>query len=75
MKNVPKTEILLGPPESMDISEDKPEAFSKALLKVEDIDENDKDNPQLVSEYVNDIYLYMKELEVSISILYISYVL
>ncbi|XP_048736661.1 G2/mitotic-specific cyclin-B-like [Ostrea edulis] len=63
VKNVPKTEILLGPPESMDISEDKPEAFSKALLKVEDIDENDKDNPQLVSEYVNDIYLYMKELE------------
>lgn len=48
----------------MDISEDKPEAFSKALLKVEDIDENDKDNPQLVSEYVNDIYQYMKELEV-----------
>lgn len=64
MKNVTKTDILLGHPESMDISEDKPEAFSKALLKVEDIDENDKDNPQLVSEYVNDIYQYMKELEV-----------
>lgn len=64
VKNVTKTDILLGHPESMDISEDKPEAFSKALLKVEDIDENDKDNPQLVSEYVNDIYQYMKELEV-----------
>lgn len=63
VKNVTKTDILLGHPESMDISEDKPVAFSKALLKVEDIDENDKDNPQLVSEYVNDIYQYMKELE------------
>ncbi|XP_022334775.2 G2/mitotic-specific cyclin-B-like isoform X1 [Crassostrea virginica] len=62
-KNVSKTDIHLGHPESMDISEDKPDAFSKALLRVEDIDENDKDNPQLVSEYVNDIYQYMKELE------------
>jgi len=54
-------------PESMDISDDKPEAFSKVLLKVEDIDLNDKDNPQLVSEYVNDIYAYMQKLEVIIS--------
>lgn len=51
-------------PECMDISEDKPEAFSKTLLKVQDIDANDKDNPQLVSEYVNDIYNYMRHLEV-----------
>lgn len=52
------------PTYSMDISDDRPDAFSKALLKVEDIDANDKDNPQLVSEYVNDIYEYMRELEV-----------
>ena len=52
--------------ESMDISADKPEAFSKALLKIEDIDVNDGDNPQLVSEYVNDIYEYMRILEVRV---------
>ena len=39
------------------------EAFSKQLLKVPDIDKDDRDNPQLVSEYVNDIYEYMRELE------------
>ena len=49
----------------MDISESGPEAFSKALLlDVQDIDANDKANPQLVSEYVNDIYEYMRMLEV-----------
>lgn len=51
-------------PAPMDISEDKPEAFSKALMNIEDIDANDKENPQLVSDYVNDIYEYMKILEV-----------
>lgn len=30
---------------------------------VPDIDEHDHDNPQLVAEYVNDIYAYMRELE------------
>lgn len=51
-------------PESMDISANREDAFSKAFIKVEDIDANDKDNPQLVSEYVNEIYQYMRELEV-----------
>lgn len=50
-------------PESMDISANREDAFSKAFIKVEDIDANDKDNPQLVSEYVNEIYQYMRELE------------
>lgn len=42
------------------------EAFSKQLLKenVNDIDKDDHDNPQLVSEYVNDIYTYLRHLEV-----------
>jgi len=42
------------------------EAFSKQLLKenVTDIDKDDRDNPQLVSEYVNDIYSYLRQLEV-----------
>jgi cyclin B len=42
-------------------------AFSKQLwkLSVQDIDADDGDNPQLVSEYVNDIYAYMRELELA----------
>lgn len=51
-------------PVPMDIGEAGPDAFSKALLNVQDIDANDKENPQLVSEYVNDIYDYMRTLEV-----------
>ncbi|WAR00193.1 CCNB-like protein [Mya arenaria] len=50
-------------PAPMDISDAGPEAFSKALLNVQDIDANDKENPQLVSEYVNEIYEYMRMLE------------
>ncbi|XP_064608933.1 G2/mitotic-specific cyclin-B-like [Liolophura sinensis] len=50
-------------PAPMDISEDKAEAFSRNLRNVEDIDANDRDNPQLVSEYVNEIYDYMRSLE------------
>ena len=41
-------------------------AFSSdQLLGVEDIDQNDHDNPQLCSVYVNDIYQYLRHLEVS----------
>ena len=41
-------------------------ALSRAILPVNvaDIDKDDKDNPQLVSEYVNDIYDYLRKLEV-----------
>lgn len=56
-------------PAPMDVSDAGHEAFSKALLNVQDIDANDKENPQLVSEYVNDIYEYMRKLEVSFSCL------
>lgn len=35
---------------------------------VYDIDKHDGDNPQLVSEYVNDVYLYMRDLERTYSI-------
>ena len=53
-----------SPPQAMDISQS--EAFSKQLLpvNVQDIDQDDGDNPQLVAEYVNDIYNYMRQLEV-----------
>lgn len=50
-------------PSPMDLSAQGDQAFSKQLLKVNDIDKDDKENPQLVSEYVNDIYHYMRELE------------
>jgi len=53
-------------PECADEDEDIKElsdAFSSKLLTVADIDEEDHDNPQLVAEYVNDIYIYMRDLE------------
>ena len=43
-------------------------AFSE-LLQIEDIDSADRDNPQLCAEYVAEIYQYMMQLEVSISLL------
>lgn len=39
------------------------EAFSSQRLNVEDIDAQDASNPQLVSEYVCDIYNYLRSLE------------
>lgn len=39
------------------------ESFSSDLLEVEDIDEDDKENPILVSIYSNDIYDYLRKLE------------
>uniref|UniRef100_A0A8C6WY83 Cyclin B2 n=1 Tax=Neogobius melanostomus TaxID=47308 RepID=A0A8C6WY83_9GOBI len=39
------------------------QAFSEALLTVEDVDEQDGDQPQLCSAYVKDIYRYLHELE------------
>lgn len=59
----------MSSPAPMDMSSNSQgeEAFSKQLLpllqNVQDIDKDDRDNPQLVSEYVNDIYEYMRELE------------
>ncbi|NXC23821.1 CCNB2 protein, partial [Campylorhamphus procurvoides] len=54
-------------PVPMDVSmqeEDLCQAFSDVLLNnVEDIDAEDSDNPQLCSDYVKDIYLYLRELE------------
>lgn len=41
------------------------QAFSDAVLcKVEDIDTEDWENPQLCSDYVKDIYQYLRQLEV-----------
>ena len=41
-------------------------AFSQQLV-IENIDENDRENPQLCAEYVKEIYEYMRELEVCVS--------
>ncbi|KAM9861379.1 G2/mitotic-specific cyclin-B2 [Aulostomus maculatus] len=40
------------------------QAFSQALLTVQDVDAQDADMPQLCSEYVKDIYKYLHVLEV-----------
>lgn len=40
------------------------QAFSAALLSVEDVDKQDGEQPQLCSEYVKEIYSYLRELEV-----------
>ncbi|NXY45847.1 CCNB2 protein, partial [Ceuthmochares aereus] len=59
-------------PVPMDISmheEDLCQAFSDVLLNnVEDIDADDWENPQLCSDYVKDIYMYLRELELQQSI-------
>ncbi|XP_034425046.1 G2/mitotic-specific cyclin-B2 [Hippoglossus hippoglossus] len=39
-------------------------AFSEQLLSVQDVDEQDADQPQLCSQYVKDIYTYLHVLEV-----------
>ncbi|NXX91979.1 CCNB2 protein, partial [Centropus bengalensis] len=66
--NVPKAVS----PVPMDISmheEDLCQAFSDVLLNnVKDIDAEDSENPQLCSDYVKDIYLYLRELELEQSI-------
>ncbi|KAJ3593000.1 hypothetical protein NHX12_005338 [Muraenolepis orangiensis] len=54
------------PDESADVSmkeEELCQAFSDALLTVEDIDDLDGDMPQLCAEYVKDIYAYLMTLE------------
>eukprot|EP00062_Callorhinchus_milii_P002288 gi/632938326/ref/XP_007904570.1/ PREDICTED: G2/mitotic-specific cyclin-B2 [Callorhinchus milii] len=55
-------------PTPMDVSIKGDQAFSDALLGVEDIDAEDADNPQMCSEYIMDIYKYLRQLEVQQSI-------
>ncbi|NP_001279224.1 G2/mitotic-specific cyclin-B1-like [Callorhinchus milii] len=45
------------------IPDDLCQAFSEVLLPVKDVDEDDGDNPMLCSEYVKDIYKYLRQLE------------
>ncbi|NXL91687.1 CCNB2 protein, partial [Alectura lathami] len=59
-------------PVPMDVSmqeEDLCQAFSDVLLNnIEDIDAEDTGNPQLCSDYVKDIYLYLRQLELQQSV-------
>lgn len=41
------------------------QAFSDVLLEMKDVDTEDGSDPNLCSEYVKDIYNYLKVLEVS----------
>ena len=41
-----------------------PEPTEDIQVDIEDIDRADFDNPQLVAEYINDIYHNMRQLEV-----------
>lgn len=43
------------------------QAFSDVLLEVRDVDTDDAADPNLCSEYVKDIYSYLKVLEVGSS--------
>lgn len=61
-----KSEAVQEAPKSpcpMDISASEAFSQKQILQNVLDIDKDDKDNPQLVSEYVNEIYDYMRDLE------------
>ncbi|KAM6943542.1 G2/mitotic-specific cyclin-B2 [Xenentodon cancila] len=64
---VPAAADPLPPVSEADVSmkdeEELCQAFSEALLAVQDVDEQDADLPQLCSEYVKDIYTYLHVLE------------
>lgn len=47
-------------------SESRPAELKEGEEGWEDLDEGDEDDPLMVKEYVNEIYTYMRELEVSI---------
>ncbi|XP_062844376.1 G2/mitotic-specific cyclin-B1 [Trichomycterus rosablanca] len=72
-QEMPKVEteaVLLSEPSSpvpMETSGCAPDelcqAFSDVLLNIKDVDADDYDNPMLCSEYVKDIYKYLRQLE------------
>ncbi|NP_001158480.1 cyclin B [Saccoglossus kowalevskii] len=63
-ENIPTKKDVQKRSPSPPIMEVIKQAFSEQqLANVEDIDKDDHENPQLVSEYVNDIYKYMLHLE------------
>ncbi|XP_077479649.1 G2/mitotic-specific cyclin-B1 [Stigmatopora argus] len=75
-KNVPEVEVVPVPvsPTPMETSGCEPadlcQAFSDVILEtaVRDVDADDHDNPMLCSEFVKDIYKYMRQLEAEQSV-------
>nr|AAI58317.1 Unknown (protein for MGC:185460) [Xenopus tropicalis] len=49
---------------SVCVIEEIPPAFSSALIPIKDVDAEDSDNPMLCSDYVKDIYCYLRNMEV-----------
>ncbi|XP_010178659.1 PREDICTED: G2/mitotic-specific cyclin-B2 [Mesitornis unicolor] len=69
LKETDVRKVLSPVPMDISVQEDLCQAFSDVLLSnVEDIDAEDWGNPQLCSDYVKDIYLYLRELELQQSI-------
>uniref|UniRef100_A0A4W3KFR7 Cyclin B1 n=1 Tax=Callorhinchus milii TaxID=7868 RepID=A0A4W3KFR7_CALMI len=64
-EDVPKVQQMLPSQmeTSVDVSEVLCQAFSDAMLPIEDVDINDGNNPFLCSEYIKDIYSYLRQLE------------
>jgi hypothetical protein len=60
VQQLPKNEIKIDQVEVMDISSQAVEEVEMQETEVEDIDADDAGNPQLVVEYVNDIYGYLR---------------
>merc|ERR1712020_106515 len=52
-------------PENQDVEMDEVETLIKNRELIDDIDKDDVENPQLVVEYVNEIYAYLRQLEVT----------
>lgn len=68
VKNVEKsTKVVHSPMEVCEV-QNEPCVPCINMANVFDIDADDDDNPQLVSEYVNDIYAYLRELEKSYNV-------
>merc|ERR1712020_444469 len=51
-------------PENQDVEMDEVETLIKNRELIDNIDKDDVENPQLVVEYVNEIYHYLRQLEV-----------
>ncbi|XP_038606290.1 G2/mitotic-specific cyclin-B2 [Tachyglossus aculeatus] len=72
LKEAPVPKAPSPEPAPMDVSMSEEalcQAFSdKLLCRIEDIDGEDGDNPQLCSDYVKEIYQYLRQLEVQQSI-------
>lgn len=52
----------------LNVAKKETDSFSSDLITIEDIDEEDKNNPILVSVYSNDIYAHLRDLELQFPI-------